>query len=192
MVCVECLIGKQNKPTLFKVTEPVTIGFGDFGISISLDVFCRLRSPSNCVSDGHFYCFRSSIVVTLDGTRCVGGASGVCVVIIPIVKYSTSPTNIIVCTSCPANKYSAAVGASFCAECEAGKYSAAGSTNASNCRVELRQSSKMDAAAGVTGTGPSAYQSYRMPPRHRYGTEWKMVSHNDNGGPRHLRLRRSH
>ena len=85
MVCVECLVGKQNNPTLFKVTEPVTIGFGDFGISISLDVFCRLRSPSNCVSDGRFYCFRSSIVVTLDGTRCVGGASGVCVVIIPIV-----------------------------------------------------------------------------------------------------------
>jgi hypothetical protein len=147
-------------------------------------------------------------------------------------KYSTSPTNTIVCTSCPANKYSAAVGASFCAECEAGKYSAAGSTNASNCRVELRQWSKMDAAAGVTGTGPGAYQSYRMSQvgadllhfggrhisgqlsadlfnystsskawtklagrggrRHRYGTEWKMVSHNDNGGPRHLRLRRSH
>jgi len=24
-VCVECLIGKQNKPTLFKVTEPSSV-----------------------------------------------------------------------------------------------------------------------------------------------------------------------
>jgi len=141
-------------------------------------ISCPLGSSSPAGSTS-----RSNCTCNAESAACVGCAAG---------KYSTSPTNTIVCTSCPANKYSAAVGASFCAECEAGKYSAAGSTNASNCRVELRQWSKMDAAAGVTGTGPSAYQSYRMPPRHRYGTEWKMVSHNDNGGPRHLRLRRSH
>ena len=26
-VCVECLIGKQNKPTLFKVTEPSSVPY---------------------------------------------------------------------------------------------------------------------------------------------------------------------
>jgi cysteine-rich repeat protein len=32
----------------------------------------------------------------------------------------------------------------------------------STCRVSLRQWSKLDAAAGVTGTGPGAYHAYRM------------------------------
>ena len=26
-VCVECLVGKQNKPTLFKVTEPSSVSY---------------------------------------------------------------------------------------------------------------------------------------------------------------------
>ncbi len=48
---------------------------GGFGISISNSyVLCHFRSPCNCDSDEGLDCFRSPVVVALDGVHCVGGA----------------------------------------------------------------------------------------------------------------------
>ena len=77
-VCVECLIGKQNKPTLFKVTEsssvPVTVSWGSKTESVRSCIVC-------------IYCFDSGNVgplfVETGGTTLAirGGGEGGCIVL---------------------------------------------------------------------------------------------------------------
>ena len=76
-MCVECLVGEKNKPTLFKVTEPSSVPYRSHGF-LKMEICIYKKKPKNRV---RVWDSRDASVLVCAGVECVCVRARTCAVL---------------------------------------------------------------------------------------------------------------